>query len=476
MIWPIARAALVLPLLAGCVAVPHEQPRVAQTEAQSLGLEARPAIIDEKWWEVLNDPQLNQLVESGLAGNPTLDVALARLRRAQAEVSIEHAGLLPRINGTGFANRAHIGDKLAPTPIGGSTANLAIVGANLDWDIDLFGRQKALVAQARASEAAARLDAAAARLAIATSVSQTYIGLAQANEQIRVADRFVEIRRQSLVYVRSRIQNQLSSEFDQRTAETLLAEAQQAKVRAEKQRDLLIHALAALAGRGADLYRMITRPVLALDRPPSVPDVLPADLLGRRPDLLAGQARINAAVSGRKVARAEFLPDVNLQSLAGLASIGLGNIFTGGAGSYAGGAALHVPIFEGGRLRAQYRSATADLDAAVADYDGMVFDAVRETADALTAVHASDADLIQQDLVVAGLRDTVRLDHVRVATGLGSRLDAIDSGFRLLEAEQTLVDLRADSLVRRVQLIVALGGGFDPIRPLGAAPQPDKSL
>jgi NodT family efflux transporter outer membrane factor (OMF) lipoprotein len=266
----------------------------------------------------------------------------------------------------------------------------------------------------------------------------------------------------------------LGNQIEVRTAETLLAEAEQAKVRAERQRDLLIHALAALAGRGADFYPSITPPTLALDAPPSVPEVLPADLLGRRPDLLAAEARIDAAVAGRKVARAEFMPDINLQAVAGFAAIGLGNVFTSGAGTYSAGAAIHLPIFEAGKLRAQYRAATADLDVAVADYNESVLQAVRETTDALTGIKASDADLAQQKLVVAGLRDTVRLDGVRVSTGLASKLDAIDSGFRLLEAEQALVDLQADSFVRRVQLVAALGGGFKDKTIEAAASSKDK--
>ncbi|MGI4957053.1 MAG: TolC family protein, partial [Janthinobacterium lividum] len=217
----------------------------------------------------------------------------------------------------------------------------------------------------------------------------------------------------------------------------------------------------------ADFYAAVTPPALALDRPPAVPDLLPADLLGRRPDLLAGQARINAALSGRRVARADFLPDINLQGLVGLSAIGLGPFFGPAAATFGGGGAIHVPIFEGGRLRARYRGATADLDQAVADYNSSVLDAVRGSADALTQVRSADVDLAQEDQVVAGLRDTVRLNQVRITTGLGSRLDAIDSGFRLLEAEQTLVDLQANTLTRRVQLIAALGGGFRP--PLATA-------
>jgi NodT family efflux transporter outer membrane factor (OMF) lipoprotein len=270
----------------------------------------------------------------------------------------------------------------------------------------------------------------------------------------------VATRQQALGLVESRIRNQLASEFDRKQAETLLAEAQQARTRAVAQRDTLVHALAALAGRGADFYPLIAAPTLALDQPPNVPETLPADLLGRRPDLLAGQARIDAAVQGRKAAAAAFLPDVNISALAGLTAIGLDNFFKGSAVTWMGGPALSLPIFEGGKLRAQYRGATADLDLAVASYNQSVLGAVREASDAITGVRAADQDLADQARVVQGLRDTVRLDQVRVATGLGSRLDTVESGFRLLEAEQSLVDLQATALTKRIQLIAALGGGF----------------
>jgi NodT family efflux transporter outer membrane factor (OMF) lipoprotein len=314
---------------------------------------------------------------------------------------------------------------------------------------------------------------AAARLTLAVSITQTYIGLAQAEQLIRVADGFVQTRQRALGYAQSRVKNQLGTQFDIKQAETLLAQAQQASTQAAQQRDGLVHALAALVGRGADFYPQIAAPTLRLDQAPGVPAILPADLLGRRPDLLAGQARIDAAVQGRKVARDAFLPDISISALAGLTAVGLGNFFTGGAFSYSVGPAVKLPIFEGGKLRAQYKGATADLDGAVADYDNAVVGAVREASDAITNVRSSDQDLAEQMRVVQGLRDTVRLDEVRVRTGLGSQLDAIDSGFRLLQAEQQLVDMQADALNRRVQLVAALGGGFDPTQPLVAASVPD---
>ena len=446
---------------AGCAAIPDGVPHSIPVQASTLGLANESPSIDAQWWKAFGDPQLDRLIDTALAGNPTLEGALARVRVADAIVDVQHAGELPQVDADGqvlsqrFSNRY-----LIPPPYRGTVQQTGTLQSNLSWDLDLFGRQKALVAQSRSDAQRARFDAQAARLTITSSVAQAYVALAQANRQVDVAKAFVETRRQALGYVGARVSNQLTGQIELRTAETLLAQAQQAQVRAEAQRELFVHAISALVGRGADFYPVVFVPTLDLGARPPVPDVLPGDLLGRRPDLLAGQARIQSAAAGLQIARADFLPDVNLQALAGFATIGLGGFFNSDAITYGAGAAIHIPIFEGGRLRAKYRGATSELDLAMDDYRVAVLGAVRDSADALTRIHATDDDLVQQARVVTGLRDTVRLDQVRVSTGLGSKLDAIDSGFRLLEAEQALVDLQADALAHRIQLIVALGGGY----------------
>lgn len=466
----LAFPALAALLLAGCASVPHAAPQVTQVAPATLGLgTSSDAHIADNWWTAFGDPQLDKLIAMGLAGNPDLDAALARVRAAQAQVQAANGELLPSVNGSVQVSRAHIAERLLPPPIGGSTGNMGIAVASLGWDLDLFGRHHDLLRQAASSAQAAQLDAASARLAISVSIAQTYVGLAQAERLIQVSDGFVQTRQQALDLVNNRIRSQLASQFDLTQAQTLLAEAQQARVRAVQQRDVLIHALAALVGRGADFYPEIAAPTLALAQPLAVPDALPADLLARRPDLLAGQARIDAAMQGRKAAAAAFLPDVSISALAGLTSIGLENVFKGSAISALGGVGVSLPIFEGGKLRAQYRGATADLDLAVASYNKSVFGAVHEASDSITNVRAADADVASQAAIVNGLRETVQLDRVRVDTGLGSRLDAVESGFRLLEAEQDLVTLQAQALARRIQLIAALGGGFDPAAPLQAS-------
>jgi NodT family efflux transporter outer membrane factor (OMF) lipoprotein len=310
----------------------------------------------------------------------------------------------------------------------------------------------------------------AARITLSGAVAGAYVNLARAEAQVKIATDFVASREEALRLAHSRVRNQLASDFDLRAAETLLAEARQSQARAQGDLKMMVHALAALAGRGADYYGSITPPTLALDRAISVPANVPADLLGRRPDILAALARIDSARAGRRVAKADFYPNVDLKAFVGVSALGLGSLLTGGAATYGAGPAVHLPIFEGGALRAKYRGAVAGIDVAIADYDARVVQAVREAADALTAIDTNAADAVQQKQIVAGLGATVHLDQVRVRTGLASQLDILDAGDRLLAARQRLADVDADGAIRRVQLLIALGGGFTPPLPITSAP------
>lgn len=458
-------------LLAGCAPVPHIEPAARPLAANDVGIAqgiaAAPA---ETWWTAIGDPQLDRLMTDALAANPTLAEAQARVRLALASIEVNRAGQRPTIDVDVEEQRTRLSEKsVIPPPYGGSTVWMGSAQANLSWSLDLAGRQAALVDQARASAGAAALDAAAARVTLTGAVAQAYVNLARAERQRAIAREFRASREDSLRLAQSRVRNQLASRFDERAAETLLGEARQAEIRAEGDRELMIHALAALAGRGADYYETIAAPTLKLDDALAVPAALPADLLGRRPDLLAARARIDAAAAGRRVARADFYPNVDLKAFLGVSAIGLGNLFGTSAATYGAGPAIHLPIFEGGRLTAQYEGATHQIDLAIDQYNGQVLAAVREAADALSSIRTAEADAAEQRRVLASLADTVRLDQTRLRTGLGSRLDTLEAADRLLQARQALANLEADGALRRIQLVVALGGGFDPLNDTATA-------
>lgn len=460
-------------VLAACTP-PDTRPALTPKTPADLGLTGSPApAIDTTWWQALGDAQLDRIVADALAGNPSLDAAQARVRQAQATLAARDAANGPSVDLDAQGQVARLsGNYTIPPPYGGSVRFLGTGQAGLAWNLDLFGRQKAAIEGARASLDAARLDGEAARLMLAGSVVTAYAQLALAERQGAIARDTIATRQKSARLVDVRVRNRLASKLDQQAAATLLAQAQTLLARAEGARAAALNALAALAGRGADYAATIGTTHLPASAAFALPATIPADLLARRADIAAAQARIAAAAAGRQVARRAFYPDVNLSALIGLQAVGLGNLFDLDSGTVGSGAAIHLPIFDNGRRKADLESATAGVDLAIADYNRSVIGAVREAADALARIRATDAERARQEAVVSGFAETARLNGVRVRAGLDSRLTGIDTDLRLLEAQQAAAALAIDAIVARAQLAVALGGGFDPSRTLQRNPNP----
>ena len=449
-------------LLAGC-AVPESKPLVTPLAAPALGLSGTPApTIAADWWRGFGDPQLDRLVGDAVAGNPSLDAALARVAQARAVLATRDADNGPNVTLDASEQVARLSGRYTiPPPFAGSTRFIGSTAANLSWNLDLFGRQKAAIEGARASVRAAALDVAAARLTLSGAVVQTYVDMARAEMQAGIAQRTIATRENSLRLVNVRIRNNLSSKLEAQAAATLLAQARQALLRSQAAQVLAKTALAALAGRGVDYPATIRPTAIRLDAALPLPRAVPADLLARRADIAAAQARIEAAAAGRQVARRAFYPNVNLAAMAGFQAVGLGNLVSLDAGTAGVGPALHLPLFDNGRLKAELAGSTALLDAATADYNDRIVGAVREVADALARIGALEADRVRQREVVRGFAETGRLNAIRVSSGLDSRLDLVDNDVRTLEAEQADANLAADAAQQRIALVLALGGGFD---------------
>jgi NodT family efflux transporter outer membrane factor (OMF) lipoprotein len=460
--------------LAACAA-PDNRVAVTPIAPDSLGLtgDAAPLVATD-WWRGLGDPQLDRIMADALSGSPRLDAALARVREAQALLSARQGDAGPQVTLDASEQRTRLSERyIIPPPYGGSTQWQGQAQVNLGWNLDFFGRQADAIAAARDSARAAGLDHAAARLALTGAVTQTYVELVRAERLIALGEATVAQRERSLGLVDVRIRARLASQLDARAAQTLVAQARQAVVQAQARRTLLVHALAELAGRGADYYTGIGPTRVALDSALPVPGTLPADLLARRPDIAGAQARIEAAAAGRSVARKAFYPNINLTALAGVQALGLGNLFSTDAATYGAGAAIHLPIFDSGRLKADHAAATAQLDGAIAAYNEAVTGAVREAADALSRIGAARDELAQQRAATQGLADVTRLNRVRVDSGLQSRLDLIGPDLQLLQSQQAQVNLEVDAVLAAVQLVVATGGGFDPATPsIATAPMP----
>jgi NodT family efflux transporter outer membrane factor (OMF) lipoprotein len=458
-------------MLAGCTG--GIEPVVKQTDAQTLGLSPTPSpAIDAEWWKAYHDPQLDRIVDAALQGDPTLDQALARLRSAVAGVSAARSQEFPQVTFDGNEQRDQFSKNyIIPPPYGGTTQWYGTVAGNLSWDIDLWGKQAALVARARALGHASQFDADAARLAITGAVVDAYVNLDEAYTLADVAHETTVERDHIASLTESRVKDGLDSKVELSQAQTLLDETRKEEQRAKSNCDLAVHAIAALMGRGADAYETITRPRGHLNAVIALPDTLPADLLARRPDIESARQRIEAATQERAAAKAAFYPDINLLASAGFASIGLSRLITTGSEQYGAGPAVHLPLFDAGQLRAQYESATADLDLAVADYNGAVTEAVHDTADRITQIRSLDIQAEQQARFSADAQQGYRLAETSWRAGLTNQLTLLNAESLLLQAREQQAALDAERAGERIHLILAIGGGFDRRNPSGAATQ-----
>jgi NodT family efflux transporter outer membrane factor (OMF) lipoprotein len=447
-------------LLGGCVDTPSTMPRETALRAETLGLGHAPApAVADTWWMAFGDPQLDKLVNEALKGSPTLAAAMARVREAQSELSASRAATYPQLTLDGQEARERFSkDYIIPPPYGGTTQWIGTVQANLSWSLDLFGKQAAQIARARASTEAAELDATTARLMLAGSVTQAYIALWRAYVLIDVAQETVTQQQGILDLTAGRVRSGLDNSASQKQAEALLAMAREDLLRATAVRDLAVHQIAALVGRGADAYD-ISRPLLS-GAALALPQALPADLLARRADIAAAQARIEAALQGREVARKAYYPDINLVGLAGWAAIGLSPMFSASALQYGAGPAIHLPIFDAGTLDAQYAGATAALDAAVADYNEAVVTAVKQTADAMTELKSLQDQSGEQRAALAAAGDSFALARERYRSGLSPQTNVLDAEGLLIQARRQNAALTADIASARVTLLMAIGGGF----------------
>jgi NodT family efflux transporter outer membrane factor (OMF) lipoprotein len=465
MIFPKKSGALLTSLLlTACVATPPATPQVARIEQAGLGLTGAAAPhAPRDWWKAFNDPQVDRLAASVLANNPTLAGALARMRAAQAELAVNQAQDLPQVTLNGTEQRVLFSkDYIIPPPYGGSYRWYGSLTADLNWNLDFWGKQAALIERARDTATAAALDAEAAHLALSGAFAQAYINLLLNYQYGDIADATVAERNEILKITQGRFNAGLENGSAVEQAKSLLSIAKADQLRFAAAREMDLHAIAALAGQGADLYQTITRPNPNLDVALPLPQKLPADLLARRPDILAAKARVEAAVKGREAAHADFYPDINLAALVGFQAIGLSNLIGGNSFTMGIGPAVHLPIFDAGKLKAQYARSTADLDLAVTDYNGAVLGAIKQTADAMTQVASLAAQRVQQQDAVNSAERAFRIAEDRYRSGLATQLPMLTAEATLLQARQALVGVVAQGAQQRITLMLTVGGSFEP--------------
>ena len=462
----LAAAAAVI-LLSSCATLPpkgERPPPAAPENFASAASRAAPqaAWPSDRWWDGFGDAQLDTLITEGLAGATDLRVAEARFARAQALIGEARSHLSPSVTAggeTGATKQSY--NYLFPeavAPKGWPDYGLATV--RLDWELDFFGRNRAALAAARSEAEAASAEAAAARLAVSAGIASAYADLAGLHAEQDAAERAVTVRRRTLELMERRRQRGLENTGAIERARSALATAEGERAALGESLTLTRHRIAVLLGAGPDRGLTINRPMVAASAGYGLPANLPAELIGRRPDIIAAKLRAQASASRINEARAAFYPNVNLAGLIGLQALGLDNVFKSGSEFGTVGPAFTLPIFDGGRLRGRYRAAEADYRTAVAQYDGALVQALREVADAAASERALCERLDRAQVAERAASAAWTVADNRYRGGLATALDVLSAEDALIAARRSVAALQARAFALDVALIRALGGGY----------------
>jgi NodT family efflux transporter outer membrane factor (OMF) lipoprotein len=460
-------ALLACAVLAGCVGVPklgapaarHDPAALATQRAFAAAPAAWPS---DRWWEAYHDPQLSALIDEALRESPTLAEAQARLRAAEARAERARANEGPNLTANAQAElvKQSYNNGIPPAFVPHGWNDAGQVTLNLNYDFDFWGRNRAALAAATSQARAASADAAAARLVLSTSIASAYAELVRLYAERDLAAEAVRVREQSLSLVAQRVANGLDNVATRRQAEAQVPQARAALAAIDESIGLVRDQLAQLAGAGPDRGLDLSRPPAPGLRAFGLPQNLAADLIGRRPDIVAARWRAEAATQSVGVARAAFYPNVNLNAFIGFQALGLVNLFKSGSDAGSVGPAISFPIFDAGRIRADYKAARAEADAAVASYNGVLVQALREVADTATSERALADRLAESRQALAASEEAYRLARLRYQGQLANYLTVLEAEDRVIAGRRDVADLEGRAFALDVALVRALGGGF----------------
>nr|WP_232463219.1 efflux transporter outer membrane subunit [Burkholderia ubonensis] len=453
--------------------------------ARTAGPGAAGAWPAPDWVAQLQDPQLDQLVAEALQQNPDLQVAQARLRIAQAQ--LQQFDALTGLTGTAGAtvNRARMpqpGD-VADVTIGGYKVPVQIFGdpaaspssvfVALNYQLDLWGRNKAATKSLMSLRDAARVEADQVRLAMSTAIVSVYCRLDQAYAARDLLQQKLKVSQRVTTVLRERTARGIDNAYDASDASIKRSRLLGQIALNDEQIKLAQLQLGVLSGRGPERGLALQRPhVGKFDKfdDAALPARLPAGLLGRRPDIVAARLRVEAAYANADSTRAQFFPDVNLIGLGGVFALTPASLFSRDALAGSVGPAVSLPIFDRGRLKAKLGADVAQADVAIGLYNKTVDDALGQVAQLVTSLQTSQTLVAQQQDAVAAAQKIVQIATDRHRRGLLMQKDVDVAELTLIDERAQLIDLLGKQRTLRVGLIGALGGGFDAGAAVASAP------
>jgi outer membrane protein, multidrug efflux system len=449
----------------GCAGLPHGQKSGHLTDTvpieglQFTGGADWPAA---EWWRRYNDATVDQLIALGGANSPTLATAHARYDSARQSVRLAAAEAGAHIEASADADRQRLSDNglFPPQLLGFTWYNQFDLGLQASYTFDWWGKQRHAVEAAIDQAHAAEADRSAAALLLAGSIADTYFGWQADQNRLGLAkERQIAVESQARITA-ARVHAELDSADEINSADLAVAAARQHVAALEGSAKLRVVALAALVGRSiTDLPPLTVKPLPRLAD--ALPDSVKIDLIARRADITASRWRVESAQKSLAAARAEFFPDVSINALLGVASLDIGKLLEYGSRVPQMSAAIHLPIFDQGRLKARYGAAQATIDSAVSSYQDAVISAARDVATQATTRAQIEAERVQSSQQVEAALRMRTTAAARVRQGVTDSRSELMATATWIDQRDALMQLDAAALSADIALQRALGGGYE---------------
>lgn len=413
-----------------------------------------------KWWEIYHDPQLNTLEEKVAVSNQNLKAAYEEYMSTRDVVAQARSALFPTLSVQPSGLRTKLSDN-RPTATALTTNQYSdiVLQGDISYEIDLWGRVRRTIESARANAQASAGDLENINLSLHAELATDYFSLRGLDLQKQLLDSTVADFQRALELTQARFHGGVASSIDVSLAQTQLDTARSEDIDTGVQRAQLEHAIAVLTGQTASTFSIPPSPLAAL--PPQIPTALPSQLLERRPDIAAAERRVAAANAQIGIAIAAYYPQISLAAAGGLESGAIGTVLNGSSALWSvAGSALET-VVDGGRRRAVTQQARDQYAATVANYRQNVLEAFQQVEDNLAALRILEQESVTQQAAVTSARRSVALSTARYKEGATTYLEVLTAQSTALSNERAAADLMTRRMIANVQLVKALGGGWN---------------
>jgi outer membrane protein, multidrug efflux system len=450
--------------LTGCTVGPHykrpaiDVPTAYRGAGDTADTTQAASLADQKWWDLFQDQQLQQLIHTAIAQNYDVRIAAARILEAQTQLGITRSNQFPTVNAAAEANtQRNAASPLFPVATNGSAEGMSLSAA---WELDFWGKFRRATEASRANLLASEWARQQVISTLVSNVASSYFQLRELDLELEISQQTLASRRDSLKLTQMLADHGATSMLDVRQAEQLVYTAAEQvpdlQRRIAQQENLLSTLLGQNPGAIARGMKLTEQP-----HAPQVPAGLPSSLVDRRPDIRQAEQQLVALNAQIGVAKAAYFPQITLTADGGYSSAALSSLFSGPAGFFSFGGALTQPLFAGGRIRNGVRLAEAQEEEAVLVYKQTIQRAFQDVSDSLVGYTKDQEFRKQQELLTAAAQDAAHLSDIRYKGGAASYLEVLTNQTNYFTAQLNLAQAQVNELNALVQLYRALGGGWE---------------